>query len=119
MTAAILDRDRLAKLLGMLGSVHDGEVVAAARQAERLRADAGLTWAEIVIPRMPPPQYGQFVRSARDLIGFVIEHQYLLNERERQFIASIRRWRGDLSEKQTDWLSAIVAKCQRAGSRAA
>jgi hypothetical protein len=31
MTA--LDREQLARVLGMLGSDHDGEVVAAARQA--------------------------------------------------------------------------------------
>src|SRR5436853_169114 len=48
-----IDRERLAKLLGMLGSCYDGEVVAAARQAERLRADAGLTWPEILVLAMP------------------------------------------------------------------
>ena len=49
MNAVALDRDRIARVLGMLGSAHDGEVIAAARQAERLRAAAGLTWADIVI----------------------------------------------------------------------
>jgi hypothetical protein len=43
-----LDRDRLAKLLGLLGSDHDGEVTAAARQAEHLRRAAKLTWSEIL-----------------------------------------------------------------------
>jgi len=36
-----LDRDRLAKLLGMLGADHDGEVVNAARAADRLVRRSG------------------------------------------------------------------------------
>jgi hypothetical protein len=53
--AGSVDRDRLARILGMLGSAHDGEVVAAARQAERLRQDAGLIWRDIVGPAASPP----------------------------------------------------------------
>jgi hypothetical protein len=55
MSTSALDRGRLAKLLGMLGSEHDGEALAAARQVERLRTEAGLTWAEIsTMSRRPP-----------------------------------------------------------------
>jgi hypothetical protein len=42
-------RDRLAKLLGMLGSNHDNEVLNAARAAENLRRKLGLTWDELLI----------------------------------------------------------------------
>ena len=45
---ALLDRERLAKLLGMLGSEHDGEVVTAARRADALVRTAGLTWHDVV-----------------------------------------------------------------------
>ena len=38
----------LAKVLGMLGSTSDGEVMVAARQAERLRLETGLNWAELI-----------------------------------------------------------------------
>ena len=44
----MIDRRRLAMVLGMLGSVHDSEVVAAARQAERLRRDAGVSWRDLL-----------------------------------------------------------------------
>ena len=37
--------ERLAKLLGMLGSNHDGEVSNAARMADALVREHGLTWA--------------------------------------------------------------------------
>jgi len=43
-----LDLRRLAKLLGMLGSRHDGEVVAAARKAHALVRESGVTWDEII-----------------------------------------------------------------------
>jgi hypothetical protein len=39
---------RLAKVLGMLGSSHDGEVVNAARQAEEIRRRLGRTWEELL-----------------------------------------------------------------------
>jgi hypothetical protein len=42
------DRERLAKISGLLGSSHDGEVVAAARKAEALRRTSGLTWAQLL-----------------------------------------------------------------------
>jgi hypothetical protein len=43
-------RDRLVKLLGMLGSQHDGERANAAKLVEQYRAALGLTWHELIIP---------------------------------------------------------------------
>ena len=40
--------ERLIALLGMLGSAHDGEVVNAARLAQRLIGGAGVTWADVL-----------------------------------------------------------------------
>jgi hypothetical protein len=48
MTDTKLDRVRLAKLLAMLGSAHDGEIAAAGRKVEALRRGAGLTWQQIL-----------------------------------------------------------------------
>jgi len=45
-----LDRDKLAKVLAMLGSRRDGEVVAAGRSAHILLKDAGVTWTEVLTP---------------------------------------------------------------------
>jgi hypothetical protein len=41
---------RLVRLLGMLGSDHDGEILAAAKAAEAERRRLELTWAEIIEP---------------------------------------------------------------------
>lgn len=41
---------RLARLLGMLGSDHDGEVLSAARHAEALRKKIGKDWLTLLSP---------------------------------------------------------------------
>jgi hypothetical protein len=43
-----LDRRRLVKVLGMLGSRHDGEVLAAARLAQYMMGQAKTTWAQLL-----------------------------------------------------------------------
>ncbi|MCF4165669.1 hypothetical protein L2U69_08445 [Zavarzinia compransoris] len=45
------DRLRLVRVLGMLGSAHDGERSAAALAAHRLVTGAGLTWSELLLPQ--------------------------------------------------------------------
>lgn len=52
-TPSPLDRDRLGKVLGMLGSAHDGEVLAAARQAHRIVSEAGATWEAVFAGAVP------------------------------------------------------------------
>src|SRR5262245_50140964 len=39
---------RLILFLGMMGSVHDGEALTAARKAETVRLDLGLSWGELL-----------------------------------------------------------------------
>lgn len=52
------ERQRLAAILGMLGSDHAGERAAAALQAEAFRKRHGLTWSELLAlsPAAPPPE---------------------------------------------------------------
>ena len=91
----------------------------AARQAERLRADAGLTWPEILVPRLPPLPGGQNVRTVADAIDFVIEHQVVLTDWERGFVRDLRRLKYPLSPRQLEVLERIFEKTQRAEARAA
>ena len=57
MTAALLDPQaavRLAKLCGMLGSIHPGERANAALQAHKLVQSLGLTWRDVIcVPNGP------------------------------------------------------------------
>jgi hypothetical protein len=118
MTGASLDRDRLARVLGMLGSAHDGEALAAARQAERLRAEAGLTWGEILLLRLPAPRR-QHVETFADAIEFVLNFEETLTPWERDFALSLRRQRSPISTKQIAILDQLLGKVRRAAARAA
>ena len=46
----MIDRERLIKLLGLLGSDHNGEIATAGRMADALIRDAGVTWADVIAP---------------------------------------------------------------------
>jgi len=112
---AALDRERLAKLLGMLGSTFDGEVVTAARQAEALRRKFGLTWGEILAPNIPviaPVARRRPIRrpaSIEDRIEICIENIDLLTPWEKGFLRSIAKKPGySLSEKQLRVLARMT-----------
>jgi hypothetical protein len=103
LTQGRLDRDRLAKLLGLLGSRYDGEIAAAGRAAHRLIRDAGLTWPEIL--------FEPAAAAEADPIGFCLASPERLTEWERRFLASIRRQRYPLTPKQLAVLRRLAGKC--------
>ena len=49
------DRERLIKLLGMLGSAHDGEVLNAARHIEAMVRVSGRDWDQLLGPAPAAP----------------------------------------------------------------
>jgi hypothetical protein len=109
MTAP-LDRERLAKLLGMLGNEHDGEVITAARSADAFVRRAGLTWRDVVAandaqPRLDPVGFG-----VANEIRFCLLHRHRLTAWEQNFLASIRNQSAPLSARQRDRLARIVDK---------
>jgi hypothetical protein len=109
MTAA-LDREKLASVLGMLGSSHDGEVLSAARQAERLRRGAGLTWPDILLPAAPAPDApGEIAEFIRYALG----RADMLSAWERQFLVGVRQQTFPATPKQHNILRRIQAKLQR------
>lgn len=48
MTMSPEFRERLGKVLGMTGSSHDGEVLAAVRRAQSIMAGAKLSWSDLL-----------------------------------------------------------------------
>ena len=56
------ERDRLAKLLG---SDHDGEVLNAARLADRLVRDHGITWLDAITAPVDPQLSTEFATCSR------------------------------------------------------
>ena len=101
------DLQRLAKLLGMVGSSSDGEALSAARKAQALIQDKGTTWfealgiTETVSPVLPHQQ------QARDLL----KHKTVLDSFERNFLVSILSYKS-LSEKQANQLENIKLKVE-------
>jgi hypothetical protein len=106
MTAQ-LDRDRLARVLGLLGSAHDGEVVSAGRAADRMLRGAGVTWRDVVLQR-PVAAFDPVPFGDAGEIKFCVRHCHRLSEWEATFIASIRDQRGPLTTRQRNCLARIV-----------
>lgn len=111
---------RLEKLLLMLSSERDGEVVNAARAISRTLQTIGADWHDLTTGLLAPAR--SRTKRSRDngntrwrvMVGFCIEHEDQLRPREVEFVHSLLHWRGDLTEKQSAWLNSIYAQLQRA-----
>lgn len=104
------DRSMLAKLLGMTGSSHDGEVVAAARKAHQLVKAKGMTWPDLLGLDALPPE-ADHVALARDLLG---KGRGICTPWEMRFLRGILAFKG-LSSHQRQTLDGIAEKV-RSGS---
>ena len=99
---------KLAKVLGLLGSDHDGEVAAAGRRAHALVKGAGLTWPEVI----QPAGSRRCWRAAATPGGCAAQcllWPETLTTWEAEFCRSIAG-RHRISPKQADVLQRIAAK---------
>jgi hypothetical protein len=115
---------RLKKLILMLSSGADGEIVNAARLINTTLRDAGADWHDLVAGLLAPAKAA--TKSARDKRDkndrddwhmqreFCLQHPHLLRPREHEFLVSLGSWRNRLTGKQSDWLSAIYERLQHA-----
>lgn len=120
----MLDIKKLSKILGMLGSDHDGEVVAAGRRADAMIKASGLTWhqvfkfqADAYDDRDPPRQQYQNLNDFNDVLYAKIRLMYL-STWEKEFIESLNVWlktHRALTQKQRERLNQILAKLKRYG----
>jgi hypothetical protein len=118
---------RLKKLLLMLSSERDGEVVNAARLIGSTLQNAGHDWHDLAGALVDPAARSQPKprpaprddhhnsgsidwREARD---FCLQHRNLLRGRELEFVTDLTHWRGSLTEKQASWLTAIHRRLRR------
>jgi hypothetical protein len=106
---AQLDCDRLGRVLGLLGSAHDGEVVAAGRTADRMVRASGLTWHDVVAhPPVAAPRFDPIPFGDAGEIKFCLRWAHRLTEWEATFIVSIRDHRRPLTTRQRNCLARIV-----------
>ena len=109
-----IDRQKLAKLLGMMGSAHDGEILAAAKAAQRLLTDAKATWFDVVAPepmvRIIEVPTRAPDRTARELALEVLHSRYLPDEKEGQFLRDLLARNRPATAGQTRWAKMIAVK---------
>jgi hypothetical protein len=105
---------RLAHICGMFGSDHDGEVVNAARLADRLVRERGLSWSQVIEARaatLQPPRKPACAAEWRALAMWLRRNfSQHLNSREGQFVAQMTAWRGMPTLKQQTWLTTIAER---------
>ena len=106
--SVVVSRAKLAAVLGMMGSDHDGEVLSAARTAERLRRATNLTWSQLLIG----PDAGADL-PWRELLDMARSRPELLSQWDRQFLTSIATQR-TLSIKQQAVLRRIAERARAA-----
>jgi hypothetical protein len=111
--------NKLAKVCGLFGSHHDGEVLAAARMAHRIIREAGATWPEALTPTLPAPEPQRQARDDwRTALRFCLDNFDLLDERDGGFIRSIHSYRHMPSAPQLKWLADCCRKLMARGCRA-
>jgi hypothetical protein len=105
------DRSTIAKLLGLVGSTHDAEALAAARKAHELVKARGITWPDLLgLDAMPPAS--DHVILARDLLG---KGRGIITRWEAQFLRGVLAFKA-LSDHQRQTLDGIREKVLAATS---
>jgi len=125
-----VDIDRLAKICGMLGSVHPGERAAAALKATVLLKEAGLTWEAFVharqerasqnAPDRKPKRWRRPKTFDTEQPHAALARQLLatgfpsfINEKAAQFLRDVAGSLAciELTEGQAAYLADIEKKC--------
>jgi hypothetical protein len=115
------EREKLIRILGMLGSDFDGERASAGLLASRLLKVSNITWADVVcIPQQKkagPPKSGNDDPLGRDWRQTAIRCQqfsHLINAWETEFLSGLPDF-PRLSEKQKSKLISIVSRLRAYG----
>jgi hypothetical protein len=113
-TALATLRPKVGKLIRLLASDQDGEVVASARALHRTLRNAGLDFNDlgqmIEAPTRPYQRTADPNSDWHAMARACAEYVHELSDRERSFVRSMTKWRGEPSEKQLDWLIAIFER---------
>ena len=99
------DRATVAKLLGLIGSTHDAEALAAARKAHELVKARGITWPDLLGLDALPPEPGH-IAVARDLLG---KGRNICTAWELRFLRGVLAFKA-LSDNQRQRLEGIREK---------
>lgn len=111
MNLSANDRSTIAKLLGLIGSDHDGEALSAARKAHELLRAKGGTWLDLlgIEALTPEPDH---VALARELLG---KGKAICTAWEMRFLRGILAFK-TLSTHQRQTLDGIRDKVEAAST---
>lgn len=110
---------RLIRVLGMLGSAHEGERAAAGLMAHRIVSRAGLTWEDALAPLLaqkaeePSVEAFEGFGDFKCAVTFCLANSAKISEWDFEFLNSLRRFK-KISTKQRAVLARIVSKCEAA-----
>ena len=116
------EQRKLVSILGLLGSPHDGEVLAAANRATALLRRHGVSWGDLVSqaaqapPRQKayrPPHRGTIGDEHRMIFELCRQRPEAVTAWERKFLDSVAALT-TLSEKQWVVLHRIFARVREA-----
>ncbi len=103
------DRNRLAGILGMLGSSHAGERDAAALAADRFVRARGIAWPDLLAGEPAASSRAEPVNTVQVDIALCRQHPGLLTQWERDFLRGLKPERG-VSVKQRVILGGMAKK---------
>ncbi len=126
------DADKLAKLLGMLGSNQLGERASAAQKADEFVRGKGLTWFDVILPAPvaqevaapkeeaadDTPDIFDDINDPRVAIEVLFVWAETLSDWENDFLKSVTKFR-QLSEKQIETIWEALEKARRYARKAA
>ena len=123
---------RMQTFIRLLASDNDGEVVNAARALHRALQAQGADFHALVdrLPtraraqprqerayREPPRQERRQAKASHaDKLEWLLKQPYAFRQNEREFLENIRKWDGELTEKQAKWFGDIYAKAKAKAS---
>ena len=114
MTALTTAAPRLRKLVLLLSSDHDGEVVSAARAIGRMLKDAGADWHALADAiNLSNAAHVQHLCPPWQRMASVCRSQgHRLSSKEFDFVSNLAMATREPSEKQLKWLRDIFQRLQ-------
>lgn len=107
MNLSTADRSTIAKLLGLVGSEHDGEALSAARKAHQLVRSRQATWADALGLEASPPEPAHLA-VARELLR---TGKGIITPWEARFLRGVLGFK-TLSDHQRQTLDGIKEKVE-------
>jgi hypothetical protein len=107
-----LDLERLARVIAMGGSGHDGEALAALRQADRSIRDAGMTWHDVLLPGRLIEALAAEVQQLRDELTALRAAKAAETQQLRDALTAVRhRRRPTQHQRGAAPLGIIILGC--------